>query len=250
MPRQRQIRAIRDPTSSLGSPRVLPVELRPRMTVNRARVVSRTLVFFGAVALLAGVALVVKGEIERARGDARFRAAQTALKEGVEIFDQSPIEDATKDRAKNPGATTSSPSRIGADVPSAIARVQIEGIGVDVATVRYNTMEDLEIGLGWMPESAAPGEPGTSIVVGHRTLFGAPLVRADEIAVGDEISVGNAAGVVSVYVVRGTYIRRPSDTFADLIASSDTTRLLLVTCHPEHSTEFRLLVVADVVEQE
>lgn len=193
-----------------------------------------------------GAGLIVKGEVDRSRDDAQFRSAQAALKLGMGVFDD--LSDEIAATAGNDSAT-SAPSTGGTtkslDRP-AIARLRIATIGVDIATLAFTGVDDLELGLTWMPDSAPLGTPGTSIVVGHRTLFGAPLREADQLVAGDEIEVTAADGTRSTYVVRTKHIRRPQESFADLVSNADTQRLLLVTCHPEHSTEFRLLVVADV----
>jgi LPXTG-site transpeptidase (sortase) family protein len=100
-----------------------------------------------------------------------------------------------------------------------------------------------------MPQSAALGDEGAAIVVGHRTLFGAPLRRADQLKPGDPVTLLLPDGTTRDYQVRLTSIRRPTESFEDLVAGSSTSRIVIVTCHPEDSTDFRLLVVADVVEQ-
>lgn len=197
----------------------------------------------GLIVFVAGIGLVIRGEMQRSRDNLRFREAQAVLKQGIDVFSSTTASDreTTTTIAEN-----AEPSTLPAfDGTRAIARIQLPDIGVDVATVKYTRYADLEIGLGWMSDSAAIGDIGTSVIVGHRTLFGAPLLRADEIATGDEIRVVLADGREVTYRVTQTLIRRPSEVFSDLIGSPDQSRLLLVTCHPENSTDFRLLVVAD-----
>ena len=205
----------------------------------------RTVATVGACSLLAGAGLIVKGEIDRMRDDARFRAAQAALKSGIGVFDGLSDEIA-RSKSDESVASGQPAGQSSADLGGrAIARLRVEKIGLDVAALAFTEEEDLELGLTWMPDSAPLGAPGTSVVVGHRTLFGAPLKEVDQLVAGDEIEVIGTDGTRSSYFVRSKHIRRPQESFADLITSADTRRLLLVTCHPEHSTEFRLLVVAD-----
>lgn len=189
--------------------------------------------------------MVIKGEIDRRQGDEKFEQAQQVLRESIDVVGEAESnspQTTTPGESSNPAAT-SDPTAGG----RAIARFQIPKIDLDVVAVRYGRYADLEFGLGWMPESAPVGTPGTSIVVGHRTLFGSPLRRSDELQQGDTFTVTLASGEVLEYVIKRTSIRRPSDSFSDVIAESSVTRLVLVTCHPDDSTEFRLLVVADVV---
>lgn len=213
------------------------MKLKPRFTAILATV--------GLVALVVGSGLVISGEVQRIRGDQRFRSAQVALKQGIELFDDSANQVGDSDNSAAPGSEDSGPRPdLSADV-SAIARVRIPSIGVDAATLEFKSSTDLEFGLAWMPESARLGTTGTSVVVGHRTLFGAPLREADQIAGGDKIVVTSIGGTTATYSVRSIHYRRPTESYADLVADAGATRLLLVTCHPEYSTEFRLLVVAD-----
>lgn len=207
--------------------------------------IRQFLVIAGLASLAAGATLVIQGEIDRRQGDEKFEQAQQVLRESIDVVGEAESnspQTTTPGESSNPAAT-SDPTAGG----RAIARFQIPKIDLDVVAVRYGRYADLEIGLGWMPESAPVGTPGTSIVVGHRTLFGSPLRRSDELQQGDTFTVTLASGEVLEYVIKRTSIRRPSDSFSDLIAESSVTRLVLVTCHPENSTEFRLLVVADVV---
>ena len=207
---------------------------------------------------------MVQGEVQRARDDERFRKTQEALKAGVDVFSDggAVADDLTQDPnlGQEPPAAAESPISEGdasSDVATqsegavlrSIGRLQIPKIGLDAATLRYGRYADLEIGLGWMPQSAALGADGAAIVVGHRTLFGAPLRRADELKPGDPIYLQLPDGTTVTYEVKLTSIRKPTETFGDVLSEGDASRLVIVTCHPEDSTDFRLLVVADVVER-
>jgi LPXTG-site transpeptidase (sortase) family protein len=226
--------------------------------VNRATRRWRIVFLLGLLATTLGVGLVVQGEIQRARDDERFRNVQEALKAGIEVFSDNDTlsDDLTQDPnigQRASGATSLEPAS--GTVPKggtplrAIGRLQIPAINLDVAMLRYGRYADLEIGLGWMPQSAALGADGAAIVVGHRTLFGAPLRRADELKPGDPIYLQLPDGTTVTYEVKLTSIRKPTETFGDVLSEGDASRLVIVTCHPEDSTDFRLLVVADVVER-
>ena len=224
----------------------------------------RIIFLFGVLGVTLGVGLVVQGEVQRARDDERFRKTQEALKAGVDVFSDggAVADDLTQDPnlGQEPPAAAESPISEGdgsSDVATqsegavlrSIGRLQIPKIGLDAATLRYGKYADLEIGLGWMPQSAALGADGAAIVVGHRTLFGAPLRRADELKPGDPIYLQLPDGTTVTYEVKLTSIRKPTETFGDVLSEGDASRLVIVTCHPEDSTDFRLLVVADVVER-
>jgi LPXTG-site transpeptidase (sortase) family protein len=232
--------------------------------VNHSQRRWRIIFLFGVLGVTLGVGLVVQGEVQRARDDERFRKTQEALKAGVDVFSDggAVADDLTQDPnlGQEPPAAEESPTSEGdasLDVATqsegavlrSIGRLQIPKIGLDAATLRYGKYADLEIGLGWMPQSAALGADGAAIVVGHRTLFGAPLRRADELKPGDPIYLQLPDGTTVTYEVKLTSIRKPTETFGDVLSEGGTSRLVIVTCHPEDSTDFRLLVVADVVER-
>lgn len=232
--------------------------------MNQSQRRWRIIFLFGVLGVTLGVGLVVQGEVQRARDDERFRKTQEALKAGVDVFSDggAVADDLTQDPnlGQEPPAAAESPTSEGdasSDVATqsegavlrSIGRLQIPKIGLDAATLRYGRYADLEIGLGWMPQSAALGADGAAIVVGHRTLFGAPLRRADELKPGDPIYLQLPDGTTVTYEVKLTSIRKPTETFGDVLSEGDASRLVIVTCHPEDSTDFRLLVVADVVER-
>ena len=232
--------------------------------MNQSQRRWRIIFLFGVLGVTLGVGLVVQGEVQRARDDERFRKTQEALKAGVDVFSDggAVADDLTQDPnlGQEPPAAEESPTpEVDASSDDAtqsegavlrsIGRLQIPKIGLDVATLRYGKYADLEIGLGWMPQSAALGADGAAIVVGHRTLFGAPLRRADELKPGDPIYLQLPNGTTVTYEVKLTSIRKPRETLGDVLSEGDASRLVIVTCHPEDSTDFRLLVVADVVER-
>ena len=214
----------------------------------------RIVFLIGVFATVLGAGLVAQGEIRRARDDERYRDAQAALKAGVEVFsdDVTLSDDLTQDpkfgtqtSSTDSDGASGSPSSGGAAIAS-IGRLQIPKIDIDVATVKYGRYADLEIGIGWMPQSAALGEKGASIIVGHRSLFGGPFRDLDQLVTGDPLKLVLPDGKSFDYQVVKTLIRRPSESFSDLLEGSESSRLVLVTCHPANSTDFRLIVVADV----
>lgn len=209
------------------------------------------LTVLGAAIVVVGALIVIKGEIDRANGDSRFLDTQEALKAGIEVVGQSATDDGRTVQPPGPEESTDTQDSASTRTSelAAIARIEIPSIDADWVALEYRRYGDLELGLGWMPRSVELGEVGLSIVVGHRTLFGAPLRRLDEVVEGDTILVGLANGDSFTYTVRRSVVKLPSDDFSDLISNDGKRQLLLVTCHPEDSTDFRLLVVADVVEQ-
>lgn len=122
-----------------------------------------------------------------------------------------------------------------------IAVIQIPKIGVNSVVVEGIEVADLKKGPGHYPETALPGQVGNMVISGHRTTYGAPFYRLDEVKAGDEILVFDAAGPFR-YRVTETKVVAP--TQISVIAPSSDARLTLTTCHPRFSARQRLIIVA------
>jgi sortase A len=131
---------------------------------------------------------------------------------------------------------------------SAFALIRIPTI--DRLAEGWNVVEgvsvaDLKNGAGHMPSTPLPGQPGNSVISGHRTTYGAPFHELDELVAGDRIEIETAIGV-HVYEVRRTEIVRPRDVW--VTEPRDGAWLTLTTCHPKFSARQRLVVFAELVE--
>jgi sortase A len=103
---------------------------------------------------------------------------------------------------------------------------------------------------GFHQTSAYPGNPGNTVINGHRDILGAVFRRLDRLAVGNEI-VLYVGEVAYPYLVAETLI--VPETFASaqqrtenlrLIGYVPEERLTLVTCTPIGLATHRLLVIA------
>lgn len=131
------------------------------------------------------------------------------------------------------------------DPGGAFGLFQIPKIGVDAAMVEGVGVEDLKKGPGHYPDSALPGYLGNLVIAGHRTTYGAPFFRLDELAAGDEMRVIDGQRRLHKYIVRESKVVDPSDI--EVVARTDDARLTLITCTPKFSARQRLIVVADLV---
>lgn len=124
-----------------------------------------------------------------------------------------------------------------------VALIKIPKIGVDAVVVEGVEVEDLKKGPGHYPDTAMAGQLGNMVISGHRTTYGAPFYRLDELKQGDEIVVFGPNGPFS-YLVTETKIVQPTEI--GVIAPSDDARVTLTTCHPRFSAAKRLIVVAEL----
>jgi sortase A len=123
----------------------------------------------------------------------------------------------------------------------AMARIRIPEIDVDKIVVEGVEVSDLKRGPGHYPDSPLPGQPGNAAIAGHRTTYGAPFNRLDELEAGDEILVTTVQGAFR-YEVREQLIVSPDQV--EVLDDFGDDRLTLTACHPEYSARQRIVVVA------
>jgi sortase A len=118
-------------------------------------------------------------------------------------------------------------------------KVIVEGVGRD----------ELRKGPGHVPSTVLPGQDGTFGVSGHRTTYGSPFYRLNELTKGDTITVVTRLAIYT-YTVSRTDIVRPTDTqVLDNVIGPDNkpkATITLTTCHPRYSARQRLIVFGDL----
>jgi sortase A len=119
--------------------------------------------------------------------------------------------------------------------------IHIPKIGLDRAIVQGVAVPDLRKGPGHYPDSPMPGQLGNAAIAGHRTTYGAPFNRIDELAPGDEITVTTVSGTFH-YSVTGQLIVTPKQT--EVLDPTPDATLTLTTCNPKFSARERLVVKA------
>jgi sortase A len=123
----------------------------------------------------------------------------------------------------------------------AIARIAIPRIGVAEYVVEGTDVDSLRKGPGHYPETPLPGEPGTSAIAGHRTTYGAPFRRIDQLKRGQVITIDMPDGHF-VYRVEQTKVVDDQDlSVLDRVGHQ---RLVLSACHPLYSAAQRVIVFA------
>ena len=127
----------------------------------------------------------------------------------------------------------------------AVGRIRADAIGLDEVVVAGTDGADLRKGPGVYDSTPFPGAPGTTGIAGHRTTFGAPFRRIDELDEGDEIEVEMPYGTL-VYRVRSTRIVDPGDV--SVLAQDGPDQLVLTACHPLFSAAERIVVFAPLVD--
>lgn len=123
-------------------------------------------------------------------------------------------------------------------------RLVIEAIGIDQIVVKGHTRDSLKSGPGWIDFTDFPGSTGNSGIAGHRTTYGAPFRRINELRAGDLVELYSP---YRVYAYEVTESFRVTPERVDVMETSEEPRLTLSACDPPYSARYRLIVQADLV---
>jgi sortase A len=127
---------------------------------------------------------------------------------------------------------------------ASIAFLRIPRIDVDEVLFEGVDRQTLKDGPGHMESTPLPGEPGNSVVSGHRTTHGRPFFDFDLLVVGDDIEVETDIGT-HVYRVREMRIVGPTDVW--VTDNRPGGWMTFTTCHPKFSARERLVVWAEMI---
>ena len=143
------------------------------------------------------------------------------------------------------------------DLGDAIAVLHVPSLaGFDPwVVVEGTSLEDLKSGPGHIRGTAQPGEVGNVVLSGHRTTYGAPFARLDELRPGDRVVLETrdrwftysvtGTQIVSPYAIEVTY------PVPGRRGATPTEQLLtLTTCHPRYSARQRMVVQATLTAEQ
>lgn len=132
------------------------------------------------------------------------------------------------------------------ELGQAFARIRIPRIGVETVVVHGTRWgADLSRGPGHYERTTVPGVGRTVGVAGHRTTFGAPFRKIDDIRVGDEITLDMPYGTFRYRVFEHEIV--DGDDWS-VIRNRGFDTIMLSACHPLYSSEQRWIVYGRLVE--
>jgi sortase A len=120
----------------------------------------------------------------------------------------------------------------------------MRSIGVSSVVVAGTGTASLRLGPGHYPGTPLPGARGTVAIAGHRTTYGAPFRRLDQLGRGDSVELRMPYGTF-VYQVERRQIVPPTAIWVTRRVRYD--RLVLSACHPLYSAAKRIVVFARLV---
>jgi sortase A len=123
----------------------------------------------------------------------------------------------------------------------AIARIELPDIGVSEYVVEGTDTASLRKGPGHYPDTPLPGDPGTTAIAGHRTTYGAPFRKIDQLRRGEQITIDMPDGRFIYRVERTKIVDDQDFSVLDKVGYQ---RLVLSACHPLYSAAQRVIVFA------
>ena len=138
-----------------------------------------------------------------------------------------------------------------------LTRIVIPAVGVDAIVVEGTSPAALRAGAGHYPNTPLPGEKGNVAIAGHRTTYGKPFNRMDELPVGTKIRletplatynyrvVGHPPGVAGACPNGACWITHPNDW--GVVAPTKAAILTMTSCHPKGSAAQRIILRAELV---
>jgi sortase A len=134
-------------------------------------------------------------------------------------------------------------------IPGELFKITIPKINLSKVGYEGTNIPSLKRGPGHYIGTPMPGEPGTCVIAGHRTTYGAPFNRVDQLVNGDQIiieTIDNIQFIQFTYLVTGKLEVLPNDLSA--LKQTEYASLILTTCTPKFYATRRLLVFAKLAE--
>lgn len=126
--------------------------------------------------------------------------------------------------------------------------IQIPKIKVKEPIVEGVEKSNLRAGIGHIPGTPLPGQPGNCALAGHRNFaFKKLFRRLDELENGDEVVILTKAEMLR-YTVTGKVVVEPDDVSV-LQGSDDRSMISMITCTPMYIHSHRLVVFGELVER-
>jgi sortase A len=129
----------------------------------------------------------------------------------------------------------------------AFGRIELPTLDREYVMVEGTDEASLRKGPGRYPDTALPGQGGTTAVAGHRTTYLAPFRTINELEGGERIVLDLPYARLT-YEVQKQRIVEPTQT--EVVRDVGYERLVLSACHPLYSAEQRIIIFARLEQVE
>lgn len=131
-----------------------------------------------------------------------------------------------------------------------LTQLEIPKLGVDVIVVEGTSLAALRAGAGHYPETPLPGDAGNVAIAGHRTTYGKPFNRLDELMPGDKVILTTPVGRHVYEITQRPWVVDPLDWSPVNDYDKGGSFLTLTSCHPEGSADYRIVARAELIRSE
>ena len=201
------------------------------MTRLRAHPIRVVLRFVASVMMVSGVLLI---------SDA---AATLLWQEPVSAYFSQ------RQQVKLEKALVDPPARVVRKEPlrgDALGKLLIPSIDVSEYVVEGTDADNLRKGPGHYPDTPLPGQRGTVAVAGHRTTYGAPFRKLNDVKKGDRIVFELPYGTFVYRVDKNQIVDDSALWVTDPVGHP---QIVLTACHPLYSAAQRIAVFARLVDR-
>jgi sortase A len=131
------------------------------------------------------------------------------------------------------------------EIGDGFGRIEVPRLGLRMVLVYGTDTEPLKRGPGLDPRTFFPGQGRLVYVAGHRTTYGAPFSKIDELRRGDLVRVEMPYATFT-YTVTGSRIVRADDL--SVLRSKNYEQIALQACHPRFFASHRWITYARLAE--
>lgn len=129
----------------------------------------------------------------------------------------------------------------------ALGRIEVPRLDVELVVVEGTSAATLRKGPGRHRSTFLPGEGRLIYVAGHRTTYGAPFARLDQLRAGDRVVLEVPYGRFEYRVTRSIVVRADQ---TEVLRSKRREEVALQACHPRFFASHRLIAYAVPVRVE
>jgi sortase A len=137
--------------------------------------------------------------------------------------------------------------RQGTEIGDGFGRIDVPRLGLRAVLVYGTETEPLKRGPGLDPRTFFPGQGRLVYIAGHRTTYGAPFSKIDELRKGDVIQV-EVPYATFTYTVTGSRIVEADNL--SVLRSKNFEQIALQACHPRFFATHRWITYGRLTKVE